>query len=367
MIPFAHDRDRALAGAARTAAARIGAWLLSPQVQLREGVHAGAIAGAMDSAGRARYVYPEITGYYLHWLAEAHLCQSRDDLGVAAAHAAEWSARQFDDGALAQTRSYLDADTVDWRNDAVFFFDFAMLLRGLCAAAQANLIALPHGVVRRLIEELDKFAGVDGEVRAARLINAGAALPARWSTIGGPFEVKACSRVLLAGRQAELPAKLSAACKRLIDRYAPHTATLALEMLHPTLYFAEGMLLARPGLAGEVAGLLARVLRLQRDDGSLPEAEHGSDLPRSDIIAQALRIGLQLRAQSAERAPDDRALGLLAGALLSRVGADGSVTFRNDVADREPNVWCSMFAEQALRWYAQWCEGATLPAVEWLV
>jgi len=109
------------------------------------------------------------------------------------------------------------------------------------------------------------------------------------------------------------------------------------------------------------------LLRLQRDDGSLPESEQGSELPRSDIIAQALRIGLELRAQSVERAPDDRALALLAGALLSRVGADGSVSFRNDVANREPNVWCSMFAEQALRWYAQWREGATVPAAEWLV
>jgi hypothetical protein len=68
-----------------------------------------------------------------------------------------------------------------------------------------------------------------------------------------------------------------------------------------------------------------------------------------------------------EHAPDDRALALLAGALLSRVGADGSMSFRNDVAHRDPNVWCSMFAEQALRWYAQSCEAATVPAAEWLV
>jgi hypothetical protein len=367
MNHFTQGLNLDLAGAARTAAARISTWLLSPQVQLREGVHAGAVAGAMDSAGHARYVYPEITGYYLHWLAETHVDKARDSLAATALHAADWTARQFAGGGLARTRSYLSEDTTDWRNDAVFFFDFAMLLRGLCAAAEADLIALPHAVVQRLIEELDKFVGIDGEIRAARLLNSGVTLPARWSTLGGPFEVKACSRVLLASRQTELPPKLAAACERLIDRYAPNTATLALEMLHPTLYFAEGMLLARPDRAGHVAELLARVLRLQADDGSLPEAEHGSDLPRSDIIAQALRVGLHLRAKSVEHAPNDRALGLLAGALLDRVGANGSVSFRNDVADREPNVWCSMFSEQALRWYAQWSEGAALPAVEWLV
>ena len=98
----------------------------------------------MDSAGRARYVYPEITGYYLHWLAEMHTDSARDDLAIAASRAADWTARQFDGGALAKTRTYLGDDANDWRNDAVFFFDFAMLLRGLCAAAQAHLIELPH-------------------------------------------------------------------------------------------------------------------------------------------------------------------------------------------------------------------------------
>jgi hypothetical protein len=58
---------------------------------------------------------------------------------------------------------------------------------------------------------------------------------------------------------------------------------------------------------------------------------------------------------------------VLTEALLERVGADGSVCFRNDLAQREPNVWFSMFAEQALRWYAQWRDGRPLPAAEWLV
>ena len=48
MTPRTRGPDRALEVAARTAATRISAWLLSPQVQLREGVHAGAVAGAMD-------------------------------------------------------------------------------------------------------------------------------------------------------------------------------------------------------------------------------------------------------------------------------------------------------------------------------
>lgn len=358
---------RAFPDEARAAAARVRGWLLSPHVQLRSGVHTGAVVGAMDSAGRARYVYPEIAGYYLHWLAEVPGDAARDELSAAASRAVDWAARQFRGTNVAQTRAYLGADEGDWRNDAVFFFDLAMLLRGLCAAAEARLVVPPHDLILRLVHELDRFVDTEGEVQAARTLHAGAVLPTRWSTIGGPFEVKACSRTLLATRHVELPARLAAACERLIERHAANTATLALEMLHPTLYFAEGMLVARPQLAGQVAELLRRVLTLQRGDGSLPEAEQGSGLPRSDIIAQALRVGLLLRDRGVEHAPHDHALGMLAEALLERIGPDGSVCFRNDLTAREPNVWCSIFAEQALRWYAQWREGRSLPAAEWLV
>jgi hypothetical protein len=48
---------------------RVGRWLLGGPAQVREGLHAGAVAGCLQRHGAAAYVYPEITGYYLHWLA----------------------------------------------------------------------------------------------------------------------------------------------------------------------------------------------------------------------------------------------------------------------------------------------------------
>lgn len=356
-----------LRAAAKAAAARIRDWLLSPRVQLREGSHAGAVAGAHDAAGQPRYVYPEITGYFLHWLAEVREESGLDELSIGAVRGADWAARQFELGGVPRTRSYLGEDVRDWRNDAVFFFDLAMLARGLCAAAEAHLIPVPRETLQRVVGQLDAFVAADGELHAARLLRPDAVLPERWSTLGGPFELKATSRVVLAARHVELPSRLAAACDRLADRYAATAARIDLGMLHPTLYFAEGMLAARPDHASAVALLLERVLGLQRHDGSLPEAEHDSAIPRSDIIAQALRVGLLLSAGRTDHAPDAAALARLAGALLERVSADGSVCFRNDSATREPNVWCSMFAEQALRWFARHAEGKPLPAAEWLV
>jgi hypothetical protein len=113
---------------------------------------------------------------------------------------------------------------------------------------------------------------------------------------------------------------------------------------------------------------LQRCLHLQHADGSLPEAEHGSALPRSDVIAQALRIGLLLRAGNVPDAPSDDVLHRLAQALIARVDAHGRIPFVPDNAGAaQPNVWCGLFAEQALRWYACWLDGKALPAAEWLV
>src|SRR2546423_15179007 len=44
-------------------------WLLGDRAQVTSGTHAGAAAGWVDREGRAAYVHPEITGYYLQWLA----------------------------------------------------------------------------------------------------------------------------------------------------------------------------------------------------------------------------------------------------------------------------------------------------------
>jgi hypothetical protein len=347
------------------AAQRLRDWLLGGAVQCAGGEHAGGIVGALAADGRARYVYPEITGYYLHWLAEVSDETGVERVRAPAQAAADWADRVLADGRVPATRAYLVADEErDWRNDAVFFFDLAMLVRGLCAVAEAGVVATPARAIARLVEELARFVDADGGIVAARSLAADARLPRRWSTLGGPFEVKASSRAALAARHVALPAALAEACRNLAAGYVDTAAAIPLDMLHPTLYFAEGMLVAEPDAAPAIAALLARLLRLARADGSLPEAED-SDVPRSDIIAQALRVGLLLR--GVDGAPDEATLDRLAAALVARVRADGTLPFRPDVPDPQPNAWCAMFAEQALRWHARARRGLPLPAAEGLV
>lgn len=341
-------------------AARLRGWLLGGSVQCTHGVHAGGVFGAFDANGAARYVYPEITGYYLHWLAEtAHSGHTDARTAVAAAAAADWACRVLADGAVPATRAYVDGhDADDWRNRAAFFFDLAMLLRGLCAAQEAGLVASAQPAIARLVDELVGFVE-HGTIRAARA-GSGAELPPRWSTLGGPFEVKASSRVELAARHGPVPPALTAACRGLAESLRGSIAAVKLDMLHPTLYFAEGMLVAEPDCRAAIATLARRCLALADADGNLPEAED-SDVPRSDILAQTLRV--LLLSDDA----DGPQVEQVAQALCARVDEQGRLPFRVDVPAPQANVWCAMFAEQALRWYACARRGHALPAAEWLV
>lgn len=347
-------------------AAKLRRFLTGPGIQVAEGRHAGAVIGALDDAGRARYAYPEITGYYLHWLAEA---RDRTDAGAAARAraAADWATRALADGAVPATRAYLRTDEpADWRNDAVFFFDLAMLLRGLCAAHERGLVAMPAAAIGRLLEELARFVDADGHLLAARRLAGRPGLPARWSTLGGPFEVKATSRVLLSDRLVNLPAPLRNTCVALQEAYVASAASTALGMLHPTLYFAEGTLVCAPQAAADVGRLLARLLALGDTDGNLPEAED-SNVPRSDIVAQALRVGVLLRARGVAGAPSLERLEALADTLVRRLLPSGAMPFRADIATPQANLWCSMFAEQGLHWFALHVRGDAVPDAEWLV
>lgn len=362
---LARERLESTTGAARVAAARLRHWLLHGPAQLSDGRHCGGVAGRI-SAGAPVYVYAEITGYFLHWLADLTQVESREIVSERARRAIDWATRQFAGGRVLPTRAYLVAAEPDWRNDAVFFFDLAMLLRGLTAVTEAGIEAPSRLLVEPLLAQLAQFVEND-TLRAARSLHADAVLPQRWSTLGGPFLVKASSRVALADGPYELPPLLLRACGLESARWSPVAARIPLDMLHPTLYFAEGLLLADPARADAIATLLTRCLALQNADGSLPESESGSKLKRSDIIAQALRVGLLLRQRGIVDSPSDHSLDLLAAALLGRVADDGSIVFDPAAPTREPNVWCAMFAEQALRWYADWRDHAAPARIEALV
>ncbi len=74
------------ATAAATTAQALRDWLIEGPAQLKSGPEAGAVAGTIESSGAVHYVYGEITGYYLHWLASGVIeigdCNPKGEFGA---------------------------------------------------------------------------------------------------------------------------------------------------------------------------------------------------------------------------------------------------------------------------------------------
>jgi hypothetical protein len=189
-------------------------------------------------------------------------------------------------------------------------------------------------------------------------------IPDRWSTRPGPHHLKAAAAVLrLPDSSAD--SALTAMAQRTCEYWAHSLWTNAhpCQGLHALLYGLEGMLILSGKRDGQGLRLIERpfarlIKETQSADGTLPETIHGG-IVRSDVLAQAIRIGLLLRGRGFLAEPEwtDR-LDRLTDALMGFVRPDGGVLFSHDQAFA--NTWCAMFALQALHLSAR--EGAREPA-----
>jgi hypothetical protein len=327
-------------------------WLLG-DVQLRVGPHAGGVAGVIDGDGRPLYVYPEITGYYLQWLA---WIASRRGATPALAHRADiaqrWLASWIGRGDPPEARVHLRVHEADWRNSASFCFDLAMVLRGVASAAAAGLIEPNPALIERLYAQLSRLTGADGEFVAC-VAPSGVALPDRWSTRRGGFLSKAAAAVLAVRVRPQLPAALQAAAEATLAASIRAAIEHPHDETHPRLYAIEGalMLASHPAVAPALSQLthqLDRLLSSARLHGALSELGATRGAERLDIVAQGLRAVYLLRAAAPEWLPDQRALDRMQHFLVRHTAVDGAVAFTTAAEPKLCCVWAAMFTEQAL-------------------
>ena len=318
---------------------RLRQWLREAPIQVAHGAQRGGVAGTLTVNGSIEYVYPEITGYYLHWLAlpdVRHLPRAH----TRAAEAAQWAERAYADSEPL-TRVHLHQHAEDWRNRSRFVFDLGMVAGGLSVAWANGLLAPMPTLAARLqslaLDFVDEGSGGLGAV-------AEPAAEQRWSTMPGPFLAKPASRLLMLDRLHPGPAALRDACGRTLATH-PATDQPGHVELHPALYHLEGVACGQPE-HGRIAASLACMLALEDGQGRLPETPQG-ELLRCDVTAQALRLALWLRDAGITTA-DEALLARMAGALGDAVHHDGGIGFRLDQPAPLQNVWCAMFAEQAL-------------------
>lgn len=344
-------------GESSSACVALTRWLLEGPAQLASGPHAGAVAGMLEADGRAAYAYPEITGYYLQWLAwRAAIGDAAPPLARRAVAAQGWIAAWLGSRDPPPTRIPLVKSETDWRNDAVFFFDVAMVLRGVGSAARHALIIPDPVVVAGLSRELARLIGSDGAFMAC-LPRAGAPpLPDRWSTRRGGFLAKAAAGVITAARVLPgIPAAVVAAADATFRASVDAALEAPHDEAHPLLYTFEGVLglprhprfpSALPAIAAQFDALLGEVRATGWISESRTEPVHGPQ--RLDVAAQAVRIGRLLAVHRRPRAWDRVPLAQLQRRLADNVGSGGAVPFAIDQRPPRANVWAAMFADQAL-------------------
>lgn len=310
----------------REAIHRIDGWLSDGPAFCPE---SGAVAGVTNDSGVV-YWYGEIAGYYLAYLASLMVESSGNQRSASngARQVGQWLQSQWADGP-APTRLYVGEQT-DWRNDYVFAFDLAMILKGLASVRRAGEDAWNGRQIAEFIKL--KLTDEHGSLQAVSAKTSGH-LTSTWATGVDGHQLKAAAGLIAWGTQF----KDQSICKlgkhtlqnltkdKLYDW--PHLP------LHPRLYALEGLVLcnkANPALM---------VIHIQSIVASID-----METERTDVIAQLLRLALF--AQIEDGFIDD-----LASRLLDAIGIDGSVVFEMNQSHTERNTWCAIFARQALYFY----------------
>jgi hypothetical protein len=313
-------------------------WLLHSAIHSDQGSRTGGIKRWLNRGGDPMFADLQVAGYYLTamaWLASgAAYCP--DHVHIANFHAVrvtDWVAASL-------------AKRADCRKNA---FDLSMAARGVAAnlhrdsqfdRRQALLVALCERTGRA------------------------STMPDDWSPGPGPHHLKAAAAVLRLPDRVASSALTSMA--RETSEYWTHelwTKRWPSNELHAALCGLEGMLILAGSRDGQGLRLVERPFarlmeKTQAPDGTLPETIHGGTV-RSDVLAQALRIGLLLRGRGFLRKPVwAYRLDRLADALLGYVRPDGGVQFSHD--DAGADTRCTLFALQAL--YLSARQGAREPA-----
>lgn len=366
----------ALPNEADDAARRIEGWLLESGIQIPDGPQQGGIAGWLDSQGMPEFVYLEIAGYYLTsmtWLASAAASSPHRAAAarVRARLTLRWITRTLcapTASTVPPTRLHLRSGRVDWRNGGLFSFDLAMAARGVMASRVVAHSRDRRPTVARLWTLLDGISRDTAVMQSHEPVEgADVPLPDRWSTRPGPHHLKAAAGLLQVPHHA-VGSTLRRVCQRTCEHWtAAMSDSWPCQELHTLFYGLEGMLI-RAGTASEgsepelatIAVLYARLMELQAPDGTLPETITGGAV-RSDVLAQALRVGLMLRSRRHLESDEwAERLAALTAALMGFVRPDGAVLFAQD--QEITNAWCAMFAHQALRLLAYDGRGAPLTA-----
>ena len=345
-------------------------WILNSSIQSEKG---GFYAWYDSDKGEYPYLYSEISGYGITALLFLSKLFGADELIGRARMSADWLIRtSLHPSGGVRTRLYKNDETADetysFSAENIFSFDTGMVLNGMI-----NL----HGVTseKRFLET----AGILAEFLIKNMQNRDGSLSAvynakkktkivlkdnKWSSQSGPFHAKVSMGLAdlfeITGNTRYKNAAIKI-CEYALTRQNESGRFITdnesgTTNLHPHCYAAEGLLYAgrcfdipdfikSSGKAAE--WIFSHISPRGINELYDPHTNAFNDLRRSDVLAQALRLGLL---HSFDQGIED----LRAVLLEHQDNSDDKRRrggFYYSLDRQDINSWCTMFAVQALAYY----------------
>jgi hypothetical protein len=325
----------------------------------------GMVGWLLPNSDQWEFLYPEITGYYLSWLS----CISTDAVGCSdmqimierqQTRHVDWLRSIVTQDSIFATR-YYKTKTSDWRNEAIYSFDIAMILKGLERSVGVIGRSQALQAYRTIFERM-----INGNTLEACIAENAQSLPDKWSTRKDVHFLKTAASVYSWYPHISDEIIKGFTCTANTD--------LLSKDLHPLLYYFEGWLMlsktVTPTALKPVTDLFCACAEAVASKGlynSLEKPEYA----RADVVAQFARASCLFYAIGAIRKEEcvsiaKPLLKFLVERFLTEEGA--VLFFDKSAAVNYENSWCSMFAWQALDLYDKLCMGTLTPcAVNYII
>jgi hypothetical protein len=338
----------------------------------------GGFASWFDSDTRSYpYLYPEITGYALTWLAASYRLRPQPKILAAGIAAADWLLRHQDRTSAGFPAVLpLKPSPFAEKQHSIYSFDAGVILNGLVhlfeATGSAEVLEAATECGEWLIGAARSRPGFHPRLLAGQGFVAD---PTQWSLSSGSYHTKVSLGLLhLAAATGDRKYEEAAVdgCDFALTFQEPggrfRSFAAGGTNCHPHLYSAEGLWVAgryldRPDYLAASAVATVWQFGVRSPSGEVARHWHNGTAnyhERVDVIAQTLRLGVIHRAEGtiAESIISAADLSGVADRLWAAQRLDSDPAIRGgfsfgSLSDGTPaphvNVWVTLFATQALR------------------
>lgn len=306
--------------------------------------HQGMVGWLRSDTYGADYVYGEITGYFLSFCAYVYKREQnpteRQRIENIIKNHVDWLDVTITAGL--KTR-YVIGTYEDWRNNALFAFDIAMIIRGL---DDVKDIVSVSSVMAKYLEVVNKFISSSG-ILTSVYTSSNDPLPQKWSTTFDVHLVKVAANLCGISQWDNSCTEKTVDALKCIE-----FEELIKKDSHPIFYYLEGLLLLSgkkffkdTGIIDYVANIFVQLLA----QGAVSNNSTTKEYMRSDVLSQQIRIGSLLYSYGKLTKPEYLAVEKLVYYLIDNFYDEGYICFfEKDNPNNYYNAWCAMFAYQAL-------------------